>query len=409
MCMVTVVGTGVGPGDLTELHSKAIQNADVLVGGKRQLALFAGQTGSIWALGANPTTTLEEVKQECAGKRVVILASGDPLFFGIGKRALEIFGHDSVVFMPNVTALQKAFARIKLPWNGARTISVHGRKATDIFPELAYPGLIVIYTDPGNTPDRLAQLFLEFGMPDRKVAVVENIGSDDERLWEMDLLRAAVKRFAPLNVMILYPVEEQRQLTRLGLADDCFVKEKSLITKEEARAVILAKLRLKPGGVMWDVGAGSGSVGIEAVRIAPGLRVYAVEREQARIEMIQENVLRLDGFGVKPIRGQAPDALTDLPNPERVFIGGSGGRLVEILKVVENRLLKEGRVVVSVVTPETFARAQKYVATTTLTHEWLILQLSRSVPIRSEKPTPEGSLLSRFQPQTPLFVLSLWR
>jgi precorrin-6Y C5,15-methyltransferase (decarboxylating) len=409
MRMVTVVGTGVGPADLTEQHREAILAADVLVGGARQLGLFAGQTAATWVLGSDPTATLEAVRQESADKRVVILASGDPLFFGIGQRALEVFGPENVAFLPNVTALQHAFARLKLPWNGARTISAHGREATNFFAELAYPGLIAIYTDPENTPDRLAKIFLEFGMPNRRVAVVEEIGSKEERFREMDLLQSVEKRFAPLNVMILCPVEVQRPAARLGLAEELFSKEKSLITKQEARAVILAELRLKPGEIMWDVGAGSGSVGIEAVRVAPGLRVYAVERQPERLEMIRENVQRLGGFGVKAIHGEAPQVLADLPNPDRVFIGGSGGRLGAILNEIEGRLQEGGRVVVSAVTPETLGRAQEYLEKTNLSHEWLLLQVSRTVPIRSGKKPSGSGFLSRFEPQTPLFVLSLWR
>jgi len=409
MSTVTVVGIGVGPEDLTEAHREAIEAAEVLVGGKRQLSSFAGETEATWVLGANPVATLEAVKKEATGKRVVILASGDPLFFGIGERALEVFGSENVLFLPNVTALQKTFANLKLPWKEARTISVHGRNPTDFFPELAYPGCIAIYTDPKNTPDRLARLLLEFGMANRKVAVVEEIGSKEEQCKETDLVGAAGMKFSPLNVMVLYPLENQLVETRFGIQDDLFKKEKSLITKREARALILAELQVRENAVMWDVGAGSGSVGIEAVRIAPGLRVYAVEREKGRLEMIKENSQRLGGFGVRTVLGEAPGALQDLPDPDRVFVGGSGGSLADILKVVEKRLQPGGRVVVSVVTPETLGRALKFVEHTELAHEWLLLQLSRTVPIESSKQVTPGALMSRFQPQTPLFLLSLWR
>jgi precorrin-6Y C5,15-methyltransferase (decarboxylating) len=406
---VTVVGLGVGPEDLTEAHREAIAAAEVLVGGKRQLAVFTGQSKRTWVLGTNPATTLEAVKQEAVGKRVVILASGDPLFFGIGTLALKVFGPESVSFLPNVTALQKTFAQLKLPWNEARAISVHGRKPMDFFPALADPGLIAIYTDPKNTPDRLAKLLLEFGMANRKVAVVEKIGSKEEQCLETDLVTAAEKQFAPLNVMVLYPLEEQQGTIKFGLEDELFRKKKSLITKREARALILAELQVREDAVMWDVGAGSGSVGIEAVRIAPGLRVYAVEREKGRLKMIRENSQRLGGFGVRTVLGEAPGALQDLPDPDRVFVGGSGGSLADILKVVEKRLQPGGRVVVSVVTPETLGRALKFVEHTELGHEWLLLQVSRTVPIESSKKATPGALMSRFQPQTPLFLLSLWR
>jgi precorrin-6Y C5,15-methyltransferase (decarboxylating) len=405
MPKVTVVGIGLGPDDLTESHRRAIQAAEVLVGGKRQLAMFAGQTEATWTLGANPRATLEEVKKEAAGKGVVILASGDPLFFGIGQRALEVFGSENVTFLPNVTALQKTFARLKLPWNQARTVSVHGRKATDLFAELGHAGAIAIYTDPENTPNLLAKFLREYGMANRKVAVVEDIGSEQERCLETDLAGAEGMQFSPLNVMVLHPEEELQPSVRLGLEDALFAKEKSLITKRESRALILAELQIEPQGVMWDVGAGSGSVGIEAVRIAPGLRVYGVEKDRARLEMIQDNVRRLGGFGVKVVLGEAPGVLQDLPDPDRVFVGGSGGNLADILEIVEKRLRPGGRAVVSVVTPETLARAQRFVDTAGLAHEWLLLQVGRTVPIQSDK----DSLLSRFQPQTPLFLLSLWR
>lgn len=405
MPTVTVVGIGLGPEDLNKSHRKAIQRAEILVGGKKQLAMFAGQTEDTWTLGASPKATLEQVREKAGGKRVVILASGDPLFFGIGERALEVFGPEKVTFLPNLTALQKTFARLKLPWNQARALSVHGREATEFFAELGHPGPIAIYTDPENSPDRLAKLLREYGMTNRKVAVVEEIGSDKEQCLETDLAEAEEMQFAPVNVMVLYPEEEQQPAARLGLEDELFAKEKSLITKKESRALILAELQIKPQGVMWDVGAGSGSVGIEAVRLAPGLRVYAVEKDADRLEMIKKNVNRLGGFGVKAVLGEAPGALKDLPDPDRVFVGGSGGNLDDILGIMAKRLRPGGRAVVSVVTPETLARAQGIVEKTELAHEWLLLQVGRTVPIRSDK----DALMRRFQPQTPLFLLSLWR
>jgi precorrin-6Y C5,15-methyltransferase (decarboxylating) len=402
---VTVVGLGVGADDLTESHRRAIQAAEVLVGGKRQLAMFAGQTEGTWTLGINPKATLEEIKKEAAGRKVVILASGDPLFYGIGQRALEVFGSENVTFLPNVTAVQKTFARLKLPWNQVRTVSVHGRKATDFFAELGHTGAVAIYTDPQNTPALLAKILREYGMANRKVAVVEDIGSEQERCLETDLAGAEGMQFSPLNVMVLYPEEELQPAVRLGLEDELFAKEKSLITKRESRALILAELQIEPQGVMWDVGAGSGSVGIEAVRIAPGLRVYAVEKDPARLAMIRDNLQRLGGFGVKTLLGEAPGALQDLPDPDRVFVGGSGGKLADILEIVEKRLRPGGRAVMSVVTPETMARAQSFVDKSELAHEWLLLQVARTVPLG-----PDNDVgLSRFQPQTPLFLLGLRR
>jgi precorrin-6Y C5,15-methyltransferase (decarboxylating) len=125
--------------------------------------------------------------------------------------------------------------------------------------------------------------------------------------------------------------------------------------------------------------------------------------------MIQENVQELAGFGVKAVQGEAPGILLDLPDPDRVFVGGSGGNLASILEFVEQRLRPEGRAVVSVVTPETLSLAQQFVEKTNLAHEWLLLQISRTVPIKSGRDSQENALMSRFQPQTPLFLLSLWR
>ena len=125
--------------------------------------------------------------------------------------------------------------------------------------------------------------------------------------------------------------------------------------------------------------------------------------------MIQENVHSLAGFGVKPILGKAPDSLLDLPDPDRVFVGGSGGMLKEILQIVEERLKPEGRVVVSIVTPETLGRVQDWLQKTSLAHKCRLLQVSRTVPIQPSSDRGERAFLSRFQPQTPLFLLSLWK
>lgn len=307
----------------------------------------------------------------------VLLASGDPMFFGIGRRMLEEFGSDQVEVLPDLSSMQEAFARINVPWDDAFCISVHG--GPDIARRRALPyevkdipwllerhPKIAVLTDRVNDPSVIAQVLhsalrrepahecSDRGRSAPVIHVCERIGYPDERIWSGTVEAAAAGTFAQPNVLIILRQTPGRGSAgiRFGLREAELRHRDGMITKDEVRAVSIHKLRLPERGVLWDIGAGSGSVAIEAARLAPGLAVVAVEQEAGQAERIRNNKVRHDARNLEIVHGAAPEALEGLAAPDRVFIGGSGGRLREIVELA-SRNMQAGIVVINAATLET--------------------------------------------------------
>ncbi len=306
---------------------------------------------------------------------VVLLASGDPFFFGIGRRMLEEFGNKRLVVLPDLSSMQEAFARINEPWDDAFCISLHGgpdiakrRKlpyeAADIPLLLQRYGKLAVLTDRQNNPAEIAQVLasaIRNPQSEIVVHVCERLGYPDERIWSGTVSEAAAATFADPNVVILRMQESgvRSQASgeiRFGLKEDEIDHSRGLITKDEVRAVALHKLRLPSQGVLWDIGAGSGSVSIEAARLLPSLTVFAVERNGEQIGHLRTNRARFDARNMNIVLGTAPDALADLPAPDRVFIGGSGGNLSAIVSTLRERMAS-GIVVINAAALETLHEA----------------------------------------------------
>ncbi len=312
-------------------------------------------------------------------RNIVLLASGDPMFFGIGRRVIEEFGRDGVEILPDLSSVQEAFARINEPWDDAFLISLHGGPDPAKRRKLKYelrdiPSLldqhykIAILTDKENNPAAIAgvlQSAIQNPRSEIVLHVCERLGYPDEKVTQGAPAEMAGKTFSEPSVVVLMKDEgrikkeesgKQRTDHRFGLREDEILHERGLITKDEVRAVTLHKLRLPRTGVLWDIGAGSGSVSIEAARLCPGLRVIAIEKDQERINTIRENVRQFGLRNVDIILGTAPESLDDLAAPVRVFIGGSGGKIAEIIKIVNGRMVS-GIIVINAVTLKTLNEA----------------------------------------------------
>jgi precorrin-6Y C5,15-methyltransferase (decarboxylating) len=294
-----------------------------------------------------------------------VLASGDPLFYGIGRSLIDRFGAERVRIHPAVSSMQLACARFGLPWDDLRLVSLHGRPA-DTLPGqvLPYPRVLLL-TDQRNSPNRVAAALLAalHACDDRdrmaaiRMRVAENLGLTDERITTGSLEEIRGRHFGPLNlVLVEQPVRPCP--CRFGLGEDEIRHSRGLITKDEVRAAVLHRLRLPATGVLWDIGGGSGSVSLEAARLCPQLSVYTVERNPAEQANIRANIRTYGAYTIHLVDGEAPAALTGLPDPDRVFVGGSGGQLEAILTAVAPRLRPGGRIVVSAVLEqsETIAR-----------------------------------------------------
>ncbi len=285
------------------------------------------------------------------GEDVVLLGSGDPLFFGIGRRAIKEFGPDMVEILPDLSSMQVAMARAGIPWDDAFFMSLHGGPVEGQRRKLPYtlehlPAIlqrhkkVIILTDAEYNPARIARDLAERLPFEVDYYVCQRMGYPDERLQRLTLQEASEMEFLEPNLVLILKKDTPEETVVLGLEEEDFLHREGMITKTETRAVCLHRLRIPAEGVLWDIGAGSGSVGLEATMLSPYLRVYAVEKDPEAVELIRKNRDRLGAYTLKVVHGTAPEALAELPEPQRVFIGGTGGRLQEILMTVSRRLSK---------------------------------------------------------------------
>lgn len=330
---VVVIGVGVdGLDSLTPQAKSHIARADQLWGSERLLGLFPNAKKVILSKGI--AAALEALKRRGERERIVLLASGDPGFFGLGGSVLKVLPPDEVELIPQVSMLQAAFARAKVAWHDAHFTSAHARPLTEVvglakrFPKLG------ILTDPRHTPALIAEKLLAARIPDCRAVVFENLGEADETMSDASLSALIGKSFADLNVLLLFQADGWLPTPFLIRPDAAYAHRNGLITKADIRALCLSRLALRETDVIWDIGAGSGSVSIEMAEQAWRGRVFAIEKDLENLGHIRENIARFGILNVEVVGGEAPSALNNLPAPTAIFIGGSGGQLEAILETV---------------------------------------------------------------------------
>jgi len=400
MKKITIVGMGLSARDVTAEQLDVIRSADILMGGQRHLDQFGDLPMRKWTITARIDEAMAFIHEQRKSARIVVLASGDPLFYGIGARITRELGPDQVVILPNITSIAAAFSRIGRPWSDAAVLSLHGRNQKyRLLEEVKRGKTVAVLTDTRHSPRWLAQWLLDKGVKHVAMNIFERMGSAEEALCRCALHQAAQMDFAHPNVAILEfePGNSPCNDLTLGMADDAFSHENGLITKMEVRAVTLAKLRLKPGLTLWDLGAGSGSVGIEAsVLIGPG-RIVAVEKRAARLAQIRENAQRYGVYNLDAVQCVLPKGLSDLPTPDRIFIGGGGRELAAIIASSTRLLRPDGVMVVNTVLADNLCRALDALETAGMSTEVVQLQVSRS------KAMPWSR---RFEAQNPVWIIS---
>jgi precorrin-6Y C5,15-methyltransferase (decarboxylating) len=357
-------------------------------------------------LGNDVAAFVEALRTSYRREKTVVLSSGDPLFYGIGRALLGAIPREDLIFLPQVSSVQLAFARVKETWHDARVVSVHGRPMEALVATIAArEPKIAILTDARNHPAAIAELLRRFGAANEYTMwVCENLGAADERISRHEPASMAEATFSPLNVVILLrnaglPAGIVDGLPLLGIPEASLLHQagpRGMITRREIRLLTLCYLELMPEDVLWDVGAGSGSVALEAARLSPRLQVYAVEREAAAFARLEANVEQFGLRTVRAMRAEAPDALIGLPDPNAVFIGGSGGRLNEILESVVERLKPGGRLVLNCITLENFCRGWERLRELGLDPEATSVQLAHSRPL---------GRLHNLEPENPIFIL----
>uniref|UniRef100_B8HMP8 Precorrin-6y C5,15-methyltransferase (Decarboxylating), CbiE subunit n=1 Tax=Cyanothece sp. (strain PCC 7425 / ATCC 29141) TaxID=395961 RepID=B8HMP8_CYAP4 len=417
MTVIHVVGIGLeGSRGLTPAVRQRVEAATLLVGSDRHLSYFPDHPAPRLVLNDfnRVFQQLQHYLDSATPPQIVILTSGDPLFFGLGRLLLLAFPPEQLCFHPHLSAVQLGFSRIKVPWQDARLISAHGRSLSELTTALQSGAeKIAILTDPRHSPAAIAQLILGLNLPiPYDCWVCENLGGEAERVQKFSAQELLNAQFAPLNLVILLRTAVITELDRsklplFGLPDTCFYSfpdRPGLITKRELRMLVLGELSLQPGQVIWDIGAGTGAVAIEIARLLPQSSIFAIEKTGLGQSLITKNCERLQVPNVSLVPGAAPQVLTALPDPDRIFIGGSGGQLQEILTICRDRLRPGGLVVLSLATLEHLALTLNCYRDWGWSTQVLQAQLSRAVEIRTSEQSND-SALTRFVPLNPVALV----
>jgi precorrin-6Y C5,15-methyltransferase (decarboxylating) len=399
---------GVAPDGASSLLPEArrlMDRAEIVFGGKRLLDTFPSLTGKKIAVRNNLAEVTDLIKKNLRQKRIVVLASGDPNFYGIASYLTGKLGKDIVEIIPNISAMQVAFARIKESWEDAVFASVHSRPIEDIIEIVHLNHKIGIFTDGEHTPAAIARVLLEHGVDGYQAYVCQNLGREDERVIETDLHGLRQTECSPLNILILLRARQKKPAAALyprslGIPDEEFHQRRpkeGLITKQEVRAVSLAKLRLTDESVLWDIGAGSGAVSTEASFLIRKGQIYAIEKNNTDVAIIKKNLQKFRVPNVKVVHTSAPDGLSKLPEPTAAFIGGSGGRMEEILDLLCRRLKPGGRIVINIVALENLSAAVNTLKARGFAADVTLVNISRSTGVKE---------LTRLEALNPVFVVT---
>lgn len=407
MTQLDVVGlTGAGLESLTTAAQQSLAQAEIIYGSERQLKLVAGFNGN-YQQYPSPFSALKtelESKLNASKKvtRIVLLASGDPLFFGIGAWLQRTFESINIRFHPQPSSIQLAFSRIAKPWQNAKTISLHGRPLNSLRATLGKHSLLAILTDANSHPVAIAKELVQMGFAESTIWVAEDLDTDAEKIskFPAKILAAESTVFSPLNVVII-EARGQSELAPAfpGIANSAFStgsQTGGMISKREVRLAALSRLQPAPGEVGWDIGAGCGGIAIEWARWNPQGTVYAVEMNQLRLQHLSINQERFGTYNLSIIDGQAPDILQSLPSPQAIYLGGSNGQLSDIIDYCWQQLSAGGRLVIPAVTLETRAILTSVLAEKTV--DWLEISVATAKQVGSH---------TFMKPQLPVLLATL--
>lgn len=334
-----------------------VEQAQVVVGAETTLARLSQLKAERIVIGASLDEALERIAA-AGNRKIVVLASGDPLFYGVARYFCDKLGKDRFDVVPHVSSMQLAFARVKESWEEAFLTNLANRPLDQAIEKIRVATKAGLFTSDACPPKVVAKAMLDRRVDYFSAYVCENLGSPDERVTQGELAEIATQDFSPLNVMILVrrpnvPDRPSEAIGRrlFGNPDEMFLQSKpkqGLLTPAEVRSLALAEMDLGPTSVVWDIGAGSGSVAIEAAQIASGGSVYAIEMDGEDHQLIIANAERFDVPNLVAILGRAPDAWKDLPDPDSIFVGGSGREISHVVELAFERLKPGGRLVASV-------------------------------------------------------------
>ena len=356
---VYLIGVGMGnPGTMTAEALEAVRACPVLVGAPRLLESWAQDHDCVPLIaGADIAEYIGKQQEGPIG----VLLSGDTGFYSGAKRLWALLEDHEVVTLPGISSLSYFCAKLHTDWQDVKIVSAHGR-SHNVVGEIQRNGRTFALTGGSTKAQDICRELTGRGLGDVTVSVGERLSYPDERVVTGTAAQLAEETFADLSVLLaVNPRPVTRPWNGSGLPDEAFLRGNVPMTKEEVRALALSKLRLAERHVVWDVVAGTGSVSVECALSCPAGRVFAVEKKEEALALLEENRERFHAANLSIVGGTAPEALKDLPAPDRVFIGGTSGELGEILDVIFDKN-PAARVVCTAVTLETVAEAAKLFA-----------------------------------------------
>jgi precorrin-6Y C5,15-methyltransferase (decarboxylating) len=402
---------GVGPDGAAGLTARArelLTAADVVFGAEPVLALVPELRAERRVLGGDLHEAVNALNAVPSGQRVAILAAGDPLFYGVARYLCDRIGEDRFDVLPHVSSMQMAFARVKETWDDAYLTDLQTHPLESVLDRIRIAETVGLFPSETEGPAVVARELLARGLDYFRAYVCENLGGRDERVTQGELSEIAEMEFAPLNVLILKrkPGRPDRpalpsRLRRFGNPDDVFAQSRpksGLITQAEVRAIALAQLAIPTGGVVWDVGAGSGSVAVEAAQLSDPGMVYAIEQDAADYHLILANARSLGVRNLKAIHGAAPAVFAGLPAPDAIFVGGLGHEVNRLLEAAWKALRPGGWMTANVASLESLSTTYAVLKGITGSVQVLMVNVARGA---------EQLETLRFEAVNPTFLLTV--
>lgn len=368
---ITIVGIGDDGWDgLTGQARAAIDAAARIVGNRTLIDLLpaAAVPAAKRVASSGSLEELVETLQQFADQPTVLVTGGDPLFYGIARYLADVIGKQRLEVVPHVSSMQLAFARVKEAWDDAYLTNLATQSLDRVVENIRTADRVGLFTTEAISPAVIASTLLDRRIDYFTAYVCENLGTPDETVTQGDLPSIAAQRFSSPNVMILIRDEGRGDrpsgaAARLfGNPDDLFLQsrpKRGLLTPSEVRCIALAELEVTPTSVVWDVGAGSGSLAIEAARLATQGQVFGIEMDTEDYALMVSNAESFDCPTLVPVHGRAPEAWEGLPAPDAIFVGGTGRIVSDLVTQAVARLKPHGRIVIHVSAPAGLLEVQQ--------------------------------------------------
>jgi precorrin-6Y C5,15-methyltransferase (decarboxylating) len=406
---IHIIGVGSdGLAGLTNRARELLTSADLVLGADQALNLIPEVTAERVRIGPDLQELVRVLEANLGRRRLVIVASGDPLFYGVARYLCDRLGKERFEVLPHVSSMQLAFARIKESWEEAYLTNLATHSLATVLDRIRTAEVVGLFPSETEGPPAIARELLARGLDYFKAYVCENLGAPDERVTYGELTDLKDMEFSPLSVVVLKRKpgrpDQQRapgRFRRFGNPDDAFAQSRpksGLITQAEVRALALAHLDVQPGSVVWDVGAGSGSVAIEAAQLAEPGPVFAIEQDAADYHLILANAQTFGVRNVTAVHGTAPAVFAELPPPDAVFVGGTGHEVARLLEAAYQALRPAGRLVVNVAALEALAAVHAALKVLAGPVQVLLVNLARGTE-QLEK--------LRFEAVNPTFLLAV--